>query len=69
MVGGEHSRRNELYFWPGEFCKGGSLDKSLIDGCSYGEEMIIDCKVLEIGSARVSYNHEDSEDSRGGGVY
>ncbi|GMH77776.1 hypothetical protein TrST_g13862 [Triparma strigata] len=65
-----YDRRNELYFWPGEFGKGGSLDKSLIEECEYGEEMIIDCKVLEIGSARVSVQHEtNSEGVDEGGVY
>ena len=46
------SRRNEKYFWPGEFSKGGAIDKSLIDDCSFGEELIIDSQILEIGTAR-----------------
>ena len=48
-----HGQRNEKYFWPGEFAKGGALDRSLIEGARYGEETIIDCQMLEIGQARV----------------
>ena len=50
-------RRNELYFWPGEFGEGGGVDKSLIEGCKYGEEVIIDCKVLEIAGANLLRNN------------
>jgi hypothetical protein len=55
-----YARRNETYFWPGEFGRGGAIDKSMVDGAYYGEELIIDCKVMEIGNARV-------QEDRGGG--
>ena len=60
-------RRNELFFWPGEFGRGGALEKSLIEGCGYGEEIIIDCRLMEIGSARVSsrWDKEEEEEEDG----
>jgi hypothetical protein len=48
-LGYMHARRNTLYFWPGQFAQGGTIDKSLVDGCRYGEEMIIDFRESEIG--------------------
>ena len=55
-----HARRNSLYFWPGEFGLGAAIDKSMAEGAAYGDELVIDCKVPEIGSARVNVD-------RGGG--
>jgi len=55
-----YSRRNETYFWPGEFGRGAAIDRSMIAGACYGEELVIDCKILEIGNARV-------QEDRGGG--
>ena len=53
-MGYMYPRRNETYFWPGEFASSGAIEKSLVDDCGYGEEMIIDCRVLEIADARIA---------------
>ena len=53
-------RRNALYFWPGEFGEGGAVDKSMVEGRSYGPEIIVDCKVPEIGAARVTRGDSDA---------
>jgi len=60
-------RRNELFFWPGEFGEGGALEKSLIEDAGYGAEILIDCRQMEIGNARVSMqgNEKDGEEEDG----
>ena len=46
-----NSERPSAYFWPGSFSEGGELEKYLTNGVSYGPEILIDCRVLEIGKA------------------
>jgi hypothetical protein len=48
------------YFWPGSFAKGGDIDTALLPHASYGDEIIIDCRYLEIAKA-VSEKKEDSK--------
>lgn len=47
---------NSSYFWPGSFAIGGEMDVILREvssppNPSYGDEYIIDCRLLEIGRA------------------
>ena len=42
---------NCSYFWPGSFAKGGEIDHALTPGLSYGEVILLDCKIIEVGKA------------------
>ncbi|CAK4657932.1 unnamed protein product [Aphanomyces euteiches] len=40
------------YFWPGSFVDGGELEtKHLLPSVSFGPELSIDCKIMEVGKA------------------
>ncbi len=43
------------YFWPGSFACNGEVDKIISEhvssGAKYGHEMVIDCRITEIGKA------------------
>lgn len=46
------SSLNPSYFWPGCFAKGDELDHLMIPSLGrYGDEFIIDCRVMEISRA------------------
>jgi len=44
--------RNCSSFWPGSFGSGGDVDNECLENFCFGDEIIIDCHVLEIGSAK-----------------
>lgn len=47
-----NSSLNPSYFWPGCFAKGDELDHLMIQSLGrYGDEFIIDCRVMEISRA------------------
>jgi len=42
---------NMSYFWPGSFAAGGDVDGALAEGLSYGPEILLDCREVEVGRA------------------
>lgn len=51
------SSLNSEYFWPGCFAKNDEIDVLMKENdlkCHYGEELVIDCRVVEISKAIVS---------------
>ena len=47
------TEREDAYFWPSSFAQGGDLEKYMGPGFSYGEEIVIDCNMVEVEKAQV----------------
>lgn len=43
---------NVSAIWPGSFTSAGDIDKMLLAGAVFGDELVLDCRVMEISRAR-----------------
>ena len=56
----------DAHFWPGAFATGGSIEKYMADGFSYGDEIVIDCRIVEVSKARESPAQRAAASSKSG---
>jgi len=56
----------DAHFWPGAFATGGSIEKYMVDGFSYGDEIVIDCRIVEVSKARESPAQRAAASSKSG---
>ena len=43
--------RNPTFFWPGAFAARGEIDRALLHGAAYGEEVLINCSTPAVAAA------------------